>query len=1513
MSNAIPRSGYDLAAKILETHPDDAIETMLKYSNGAECDWLEFKAGMTLRPEDVEKENRPDDLYWDYVLSIVAMANTRGGAFVIGVRDSDHEPVPLESCDPRHIIQQRGKEAYLREEIVDKFDRPDRKWTTKDGTVWGLPTSIVPFIDARIIPYRESEAVVILVSPDKPGEELFVSRRIRGGDEYEDLPIRKKGEVGRVKRLTKRTDCYAYVSSRKVESDQFGVWWDNFEAERHAVHLPLDVLYGHNFREKLFIGRDAALADLREKMKETGIVVIRGAAGNGKTSIAERIANDWCANESGHAFWIDAEHLQDWEMIFGAVEQLDFRILPWLEEKVASRTEPEESIGHRVAKGLEKKCGTGFHILLVLDNVETTEIFSDGQIQEWFPNRIPPQLHILATSRFDATGTHVEDPVFQYNLGYLPLSAARELLVSVLKDARGSDLNEKDLSDDERKALDDLVALTHGHAWTIKVIGGFMAKTYATDDVFTAPMSFGAALELYEKQGLSEFSPDDPLLLKKFLAPTLDRIRQRRKDGAALFDLARFAALVARDGVSETHLLRAFWKKTTKGSETSFKRALGTLVGCSLFDPRSETAIEMHRNTQDVLREEIDSVFRDCAGSFLSTYPGLELRHWSELLQNGVPSDFCPVRLLSFRTLQRVLSLDWSLLKPDMVSAFSAPEMCWLLENGPEEILDFPWLWRKLEEIHPNRDYAYGIPGCCTYRYPKGPRGSFCPSYWTEVLSKIPSLVRHCNLSSLSHDDLGVIVQKHPSIMDEHSFFKNNPKGLPHYLIAHPESISEQCLSLLDPEGWRFLTDMMPRLRKRMPAPIRSLLARIEQVRNAREKEREEIEAEDRGGEEFDEADSWWEEANNLSQLYGVDLLSKEEFLKSDDGRAMAVYLALSPEDASLRLLNPLGPDDWAILYAERPEFIEEFGSDKLNGATPEGWTAALSRNSDLIHACQAEFDQAGGMNMFSGDQLIDIVTRTPRLLKRCKKEQFSGANWATLVQRFPSLADYCPWNWFVPKEYAQLLVHHPEWAKRYQLSFDGLDDLQWAQLLSCNPEFRKQCHCRFTERAAKELVSAIKSDPTILDALSEETEKSFFDPLLLFSRQKNDELPWISLVAPNPFHYYGSYKKLDDKTDFYFEWTKRLLPIKWESLNSSDWKQLLLKHPDCRDAFQREQAWKCVSGDDWRYILNDSPWFYEFCDWRKLSVDNWISLLGKHSSSHGFIYGFNEQRQLSVFLPSDFGTAELLNIFSSLPWLEQALPVDHPARERLNRERNRFTENLLSGRTVIDLKPEEFSWPHHALAKFSSNMKCFDENEQLKLLASELDHTYCPQNASKTLSLLSSMIFDNQDLSEEEVCHLERRILFALVRRELWDEATLVLNRLPDVVEKAKEFPVDEKHADLSSAISDGFACFCRGEILWAKGNYDAAALAFKSARSSSRSFEALFSNPGMASLRNWDGRLRPPKPDSGRPSFSDLQVELALSDCENRIPREQSTYYWAKKLQVNLEHPKPSYGLAI
>lgn len=1507
MNDTHAQSGFELAAKILETHPDDAIETLLKYSNGAEADWLEFKAGMTLLPDDEKNGYKPDDLYWDYVLSIVAMANTRGGAFVIGVNDKTHKAVPLSTCDPRHILESEGKEGYLRREVLDRIDRQQRKWTTKDGTIWSLGASVAPHLECRFVPFDGTDVLVILVKPVASGAELFVCQRIKNGDEFESLPFRQLGEVGKVKRLTKPSDIAAYRNSRSVPNPQLN----------GNDNLPAGVVYGRDGCKRLFIGRKDDLAAVQNALEDNGIVVVYGGGGKGKTSLAERVANEWLKNAGGYAFWIDAEQIQKWTSVFEALLDLDRRIrhvLSKIKEPKSKENIPDDA---RISKWLLEKSQEGTPVLLILDNVEEPDLFADKELQAWFGRGLPSRFHVLATSRIMIARRNQENPIHQIPLGYLNATDARQLLVSV---ACETDWNEGTLSKDEKKALDDLVALTRGHAWTINVIGGYIAKSSDPDDYQSEPMSFRSALDAYRARGVTDFS-ESPDLLGKLLAPTLDKIREKGED---LFNLALFAALVARDGTADRHLLRGYWKQVVGATDTAFERAIKMLVRYSLFDSISEFAVEMHRNTQTVLQAEISKVFLSRAGSFLSGYPGMELRRWPDLLKNGVPTSYCPVRLLDFKTLQSVFPLDWSLLTPDMASSFDAPEIFWLIENGPEKILDYPWQWNRLESVRswpgmgfpgvfrhlPGAPY-YGSSASASGSSPSPALKDFSfsrvrsrPSYWRDVLVKRPALVRYCRLSELSHDDLSSVLAQHPNLVDELSFFRDNPRGIPHYLVVHPESISPGLLSLLDPEGWLFLVEESSNLLDRIPDQTKSLFERIGRIMNERKTERDEQERQEWESQaKYEEIEDKWQEAERLSEKYEVDLLSKEEFLESDDGRAMAVYLMLEPDDASLRPLDPLQPDDWAILFAEKPEFIEAFGSDKLNGATPEGWTAALSRYPDLIDACQAEFDQAGGMNMFSGGQLVDIVTWTPQLLKRCRIEQFSGSNWATLVQRFPSLADYCPWSKLSPKEYAPLLVQHPEWIEQYDLSLKGLDDLQWAELLVRRPDFRTKCHCRFSEKAASDLVAVIQKDPTVLDSLCSQAEQKFFDPLLLFVRPSQGKLlPWVSLVTDD--------KKTDDQPNFFEEWTKRALPIKWEALDSSDWKSMLRKHPKSVDRFLREKANRCFSGCDWVSVLSDAPWLCEVCDWSQLTADDWIHLLQKGSGSYA-----NEQRQLVQFLPGSLPATDLLRIFGSLPWIERVLPADHPAKVRIAHERTRFENNLRSGRTVIPMEPEELSWPNPALAKFSGDMGRFYANDQLRWLTWEIDHTYRPKNASKTLSLLSSMIFDNQDLSEEEVCHLERRILFALVRRELWDEATLVLDRLPDVVEKAKEFPVDEKHADLSSAVSDGFACFCKGEILWAKGNYNAATLAFNAAQDSSRSFdfEALFSNSGKSSENNSDGQIRPPKPDPGRPFFPSLQTELALSDCKNCVPKELGTFRWSKVLQVNLEHPTRVYGIHL
>ena len=181
MNSTEPRTGYELAAKILAAHPDDAIETMLRCSHGTESDWLEFKAGMTLLPEDIQKGLKPDDLYWKYAESIAAMSNTFGGAFVIGV-DNKHNPVPLSSCDPRKVLENGDTDDYIRNEILRRIAPAEpnpQSWTDFKGVSWSIENArLAPVVEPRLVPFHGEKIVVLLVKPTKLGEEFIVVRTL---------------------------------------------------------------------------------------------------------------------------------------------------------------------------------------------------------------------------------------------------------------------------------------------------------------------------------------------------------------------------------------------------------------------------------------------------------------------------------------------------------------------------------------------------------------------------------------------------------------------------------------------------------------------------------------------------------------------------------------------------------------------------------------------------------------------------------------------------------------------------------------------------------------------------------------------------------------------------------------------------------------------------------------------------------------------------------------------------------------------------------------------------------------------------------------------------------------------------------------------------------------------------------------------------------------------------------------------------------------------------------------
>ncbi len=253
MNDTEPRTGYELAAKILATHPDDAIETMLRCSHGTESDWLEFKAGMTLLPEDEKKGFKPDDVYWKYAESIAAMANTFGGAFVIGI-DNKHNPVPLSCCDPRKVLATGDADDYIRKEIIDRIAPAEPKpqsWTDYKGVTWKIESvRLASLVEPRQVKFRGENVIVLLVKMTEASEEILITRKAQ--DLISDLlPHRVIGDVGQVVRLSLTPEKDKYRQERILGSDRYTCLYRQAAPALFICHSSEDDLAADQFRQRL--------------------------------------------------------------------------------------------------------------------------------------------------------------------------------------------------------------------------------------------------------------------------------------------------------------------------------------------------------------------------------------------------------------------------------------------------------------------------------------------------------------------------------------------------------------------------------------------------------------------------------------------------------------------------------------------------------------------------------------------------------------------------------------------------------------------------------------------------------------------------------------------------------------------------------------------------------------------------------------------------------------------------------------------------------------------------------------------------------------------------------------------------------------------------------------------------------------------------------------------------------------------------------------------------------------
>ena len=197
--------GYDLVLEQISSEDTAQIDLnpLFDYVSGHETCFLEFKATPFFPDQKFSKDNpfgykegeSSDDYAWNVAKAIIALANTAGGAIILGVSDKGHEPIER-ICKKKWegklwdkfsttIREQIIKEKYS---VFDKEKNQKRLITIENTYCEKLRSRC----DIRCCHYKNHITPLILVPAIQDSDQRIWAK----DGEKEFLLVRSRGDVG---------------------------------------------------------------------------------------------------------------------------------------------------------------------------------------------------------------------------------------------------------------------------------------------------------------------------------------------------------------------------------------------------------------------------------------------------------------------------------------------------------------------------------------------------------------------------------------------------------------------------------------------------------------------------------------------------------------------------------------------------------------------------------------------------------------------------------------------------------------------------------------------------------------------------------------------------------------------------------------------------------------------------------------------------------------------------------------------------------------------------------------------------------------------------------------------------------------------------------------------------------------------------------------------------------------------------------------------------------------------
>jgi hypothetical protein len=219
-------TGHDFVTRILALTKND-VGPLIELCGGYETEWLEFKAAILPRNGSYADDENEGDYRWHVAIALIAMANSTGGALLIGVSETKELATPASPIDLSTSGFFGDKDEFARR-LQEQIISPSRGWRTKCKGIWTCKQYPEQF-SIGWGSFLGATVAIIFVKPiEKGGKKLWL-HHTRNNQTRAVFISRTQGAIGKNHEETSPDDVEDWWLSRVIDRPMLDEQFRSFE------------------------------------------------------------------------------------------------------------------------------------------------------------------------------------------------------------------------------------------------------------------------------------------------------------------------------------------------------------------------------------------------------------------------------------------------------------------------------------------------------------------------------------------------------------------------------------------------------------------------------------------------------------------------------------------------------------------------------------------------------------------------------------------------------------------------------------------------------------------------------------------------------------------------------------------------------------------------------------------------------------------------------------------------------------------------------------------------------------------------------------------------------------------------------------------------------------------------------------------------------------------------------------------------------------------------------------